>query len=203
MESLLVPDEITKEMVLGYPNPKPLPEWIYKIDLAYCNILVTEPLHCLNFVTEIMHYYDDKVTHGLGEHWLQNPKEIYEWIFYMRKGDCDDACVTLASILHSVGNKEVRFGIGYYGNPKYANTEKVQMNHAYCLLHNEAKDTHLLIDAVGDQQARALRNIDTYPEYITMMSAAADGRLWFHGPFIDMALKGDVDKIKEKINAKI
>lgn len=185
MESMLVKNEVLKrQLVFGNPKPRMLSKWFYKLNLEYCNIIIKEPLDCLNFVTDIMKYYDDQVTHNLAEHWLQNPKEVYEWIFYMRKGDCDDAALTLASILYTLGNPNVRLAIGYYGNPKYANTEKIEMNHAYCLLEDKDNNKFLLLDPVGDQQQKELYDIDSYPEYITMISAAANGEVFLHGPWI-------------------
>ena len=193
MKSILVTEELQKSLLpyncvptdYGYPGTKHLSKWIYTLDLERFNIFVKTPIDCLNFVTEHMHYYDDKKTHKSPEHWLQNPEQIYDWIFHKRKGDCDDSAITLASILHTLGNTEIRLALGYYGNERYADTSKFRMNHAYCLLHNEEKGNHLLLDPVGDEQIDKLYNIKGYPEYHTMISAAADGRIWIHGPWIN------------------
>jgi len=169
----------------GRPNTKYLSNWIYKLDLDRFNIIVRETIDCLNFVIEHMVYYDDQVTHKSAEHWLQSPDEVYDWILHQRKGDCDDAAITLASILHSIGDDRVRLALGYYGDPRYADTSKVQMNHAYCLLQTGDND-YQLIDAVGDQASHKIDNTDKHPEYITMVSASADGRMWLHGPWVDL-----------------
>lgn len=175
----------TPPVYYGRPGPKHLSDWIYTLNLKKYNLLVKKPLDCLNFVIEHMKYYDDQITHKTPEHWLQSADQVYDWIFHKRKGDCDDSAITLASLLHSVGNRDVRLALGYYGNPKYANVgTKVQMNHAYCLLDNDNND-YSIIDPVGDRSVRRLENIDKYPEYITMVSAAADGRIWIHGPWIE------------------
>lgn len=194
MKSILVTEEFQKKLlpyncvptIYGRPRNKHLSQWIYNLDLERFNILVKEPIDCLNFVTEHMMYYDDKVTHKRAEHWLQNSDQVYDWIFHKRKGDCDDSAITLASILHSVGNKDIRLSLGYYGNEKYADTSKFAMNHAYCLLHDEINNKHLLLDPVGDSQVNDLHEIDHYPEYHTMISASADGRIWIHGPWIGL-----------------
>jgi hypothetical protein len=167
----------------GRPGPRHLSKWIYKLDLDKYNILVKEPLDCLNFVVEHMNYYSDQITHKTPEHWLQSSEQVYNWIFHKRTGDCDDSAITLASLLHSVGNKDVRLSLGYYGDPRYADVSRVRMNHAYCLLEN-SNNNYSLIDPVGDRSFNKLEDIDNHPEYITMVSAAADGRIWIHEPWI-------------------
>jgi len=168
----------------GWPHSKSLHEWFYKLDLDYCNILVKDPIDCLNFVTDIMHYYDDKKTHKMGEHWLQSAQEVYDWIFYKKQGDCDDAAVTLASILYSLNDPNIQLAIGYYGNPKYATVGKIQPNHAYCLY--DIKGKLYLLDPVGDTQVNNIYLIEKHTDYTTMVSAEANGRVWLHGPYAKM-----------------
>jgi len=192
MKSILVTEELQNSLkpyncvptIYGAPRSKVLSNWIYNLDLKRYNILVKDPIDCLNFVTEHMHYYSDEITHKKPEHWLQNPQQVYDWIFHERKGDCDDSAITLASILHSVGNTNIRLALGYYGNDKYADTSKFRMNHAYCLLEEDG--IHYLLDPVGDQQVDKVYDVELYKEYKTMISAAADGRIWIHGPWIEV-----------------
>lgn len=165
--------------VFGYPNPKPLHQWIYKLNLEKFNILVREPIDVVNFVIEHMIYTPDHQSHGTPEHFLQSPEDIYSWLFRKRKDDCDGSAITVASILHSCGNPNVRLALGYYGNDAYADTSEFDVNHAYCLLHIK-DEKYYLLDAVGDEQIDHLEDIDDCPYYFTAISASADGRTWLH-----------------------
>ena len=190
MESVLITKEIRQRLLpyrqipthFGYPRVKSLYKYFYKLDLERFNILVKEPIDRMNFIIEHMIYTDDKITHHAPEHWLRSAKDVYKWIFDIRKDDCDGAAVSLGSILYSLNNPDIRIGIGYYGDPRYANTETQQINHAYNMIHQN--DQHYLLDAVGDVQERRMDLMDDHSEYITYISAAPDGRIWLHGPWI-------------------
>jgi len=166
-----------RERIYGYPNPKPLNKWFYTLDLDRFNIMVRQPIDVLNFVIQHMTYTSDSVTHNIAEYWLQNPEDIYNWLFDKRLDDCDGSAITLASILHSIGDDRVRLALGYYSDSVYADVSQIRMNHAYCLLHTD-QDELKLMDAVGDVEIDHLRNIDDYSNYYTMIMASADGRVW-------------------------
>jgi len=167
----------------GAPNPKPLPQWFYKLDLDRFNILVRKPVDVVNFVIEHMIYTTDQEAHQVPEYWLQSPEDIYTWLFDKRMDDCDGSAITVASILYSLGNPHVRLALGYYGNDAYANTKVFQMNHAYCLLEI-GPSKYKLLDAVGDRPVEWLEDIDFCPLYHTMISASADGRVWYHNSWV-------------------
>jgi len=166
-----------KSRSYGYPDPKPLYQWIYNLDLDRFNILVRQPIDVLNFVIQHMIYTSDDITHNMVEYWLQSPEDVYTWLFDKRLDDCDGAAITLASILHSIGDDRVRLALGYYGNPTYADANQFRMNHAYCLLQT-GPDEYKLLDAVGDVEAGHLKNIDDCHEYFTMIMASAGGQVW-------------------------
>jgi len=190
MESVLVTDELQKELLpyrqiptdFGNPGIKRLDKWFYKLNLDKAGIIVKDPIDCMNFIIEHMIYTTDEEGHNLPEHWLQSADDVYEWIFDKRRDDCDGAAVALGSILYSLENPDVRLALGYYGDPRYADITKIQMNHAYNLIQDG--DIHYLLDAVGDSQKTHLDKISDHKEYITFISAAPDGRIWIHGPWI-------------------
>jgi hypothetical protein len=190
MESILITKELQQSLLpyrqlptyFGYPRVRRLDKYFYKLDLEKFNIIVKDPIDCMNFIIEHMIYTSDKITHNAPEHWLQSAQEVYKWIFDIRKDDCDGAAVSLGSVLYSLNNPDIRIGIGYYGDPRYANTKTQRINHAYNMIHKDNK--YYLLDAVGDRQMMKLDLMDNHPEYITYVSAAPDGRIWLHGPSI-------------------
>jgi len=173
----LLPYEPGPNLTFGSPGRKHLSKWIYQLDLERFNILVREPIDVLNFVVEHMIYDSDDAVHGVGEYWFQNAEDLYDWLFDKRHDDCDASAQAVASILHSAGNKDVRLALGFYGD-KRAMRSPSHMNHAYCLLQTGESD-YKLLDAVGDQPFQWLENADQ-PNYTTIISAAADGRIWLH-----------------------
>ena len=182
LQAKLKPHQQSPYTYFGAPGQRHLSKWIYNLDLNKYNILVRKPVDVVNFVTEHMVYTQDKVSHQIPEHWLQNPEEVYLWLFDKRMDDCDGSAITVASILHSIGDTRVRLALGHYGNLTYASASQ-GMNHAYCLL--QKGDNHYkLLDAVGDQTIQWLENADP-PSYHTLVSASADGRLWLHNSWAE------------------
>jgi hypothetical protein len=171
--------------VFGRPNPKHLSKWIYDLDLDRFNILVRKPIDVVNFVIEHMTYTKDSVSHGVAEYWLQNAEDVYTWLFDRRMDDCDGSAIAVASILHSVGNTNIRLALGRRGNSEYVpDADSIRMNHAYCLLQT-GWNKYLLLDAVGDLEIEWLDDIDFCTNYYTLVSASADGRIWYHNSWAD------------------
>ena len=172
----------------GRPGPTRLfYEWVYKLNLNKYNILITDPIDVVNFVAKHMNYQRDIITFGYGEYWLQNADEVYEYIFDKTFDDCDGSAVTVASILYSLGNENVRIALGYCGlDPdKYA-LEK-GTNHAWCLLmRDDVPDNPYVLDAVGDNIIFEFNEIDDMYNYETLVSASPFTKeIWIHGPWVE------------------
>ena len=69
MESVLITKEIRQRLLpyrqipthFGYPRVKSLYKYFYKLDLERFNILVKEPIDCMNFIIEHMIYTDESL----------------------------------------------------------------------------------------------------------------------------------------------
>lgn len=166
----------------GFPHTaKYLWQWAFKIDLERYNILVTDPIDVLNFIIVHMTYMRDPDQFNLFDRWPESAEEVVEFIFANKKDDCDGSMVSVASILYSLGDKNIRLAIGDYGTPDKKG------RHAYCLLHDNNNPTNpFILDAVGDTIQEKLYRIDSNPGYFTLISADPwTKRMWAHGEWIE------------------
>jgi len=190
MKSKLVTDDFIHKppTKFGRPGPvRPLYDWVYNIDLDKYNILISDPIDVVNFIAKHMIYQRDIKTFGVGEYWLQNSDEVYEYIFDKTFDDCDGAAVSVSSILYSLGNENIRIALGYCGPDPDKYALRKGTNHAYCLLmRDEEPDNPYLLDAVGDNIIFAFNKIDSKNNYETLVSASPFTKeIWIHGPWIE------------------
>ena len=172
----------------GRPGPtRLLYEWVYKLDLDKYNILISDPIDVVNFVSKHMIYQRDIKTFGVGEYWLQNAGDVYQYIFDETFDDCDGAAVTVASILYSLGNKDIRIALGYCGPDPDEHSLKKGTNHAWCLLmRDDDIDNPYVLDATGDNIIFGFNKIDDMNNYETLVSASPFTKeIWIHGPWIE------------------
>ncbi|MBU1091286.1 hypothetical protein KKA27_00200, partial [Patescibacteria group bacterium] len=88
-------------------------------------------------------------------------------------------------ILHTIGNKNIRLVLGYYGTEPNGE-EKYGTNHAYCLLMrpDHPNDPYVL-DGVGDEILFEMNKLNDIPAYHTLISASAYSKqVWIHGHWI-------------------
>ena len=179
----LLPFQSGPQVEFGSPGQKHLSKWFYKLDLERFNILVREPIDVVNFMIEHAHWTPDREVHGVREYFPQGADDVYKFLFDLQTEDCDGIGISVASILHTLGDDRVRLAVGYYGNARYADPTRVGPNHVYCLLQ-AGDSSYKLLDAVGDKTVQWLESADR-PGYQTLISASADGRIWIHNSWAE------------------
>jgi len=187
-ESLLVTKNLKKRppMLYGLPDRRSLREWIYEINLGRYDFLLKDPLDVLNFISYHAKYQSDLKTHGVGEYWPRNAREVEKWIFEKKTEDCDGVAIAIASILHTLGNRDIRLALGHYGKEPNEKGEFV-INHAYCLLMRRDKPNDpYLLEGIGDDILSEMMRLNDKPSYHTLISASAfSKRVWIHGQWIE------------------
>lgn len=182
---------ITKELMnqhpnmllSGFPDRRPLNEYIYKLDLKKFNFALTDPVDIANFVCYHTTYAGDKEVWGMPEYWPQSVEDC-ESLLRNKREDCDGLAVLMASLAHSVGRDDVRLCLGSYGEKK---GQFYEGNHCWCMSWNNGKPK--LIEVTGNDVKLSFDFMEEtvfekgHPEYHTLMSANVDG-VYAHGEFI-------------------
>ena len=145
----------------------------YFVKMPELPIRDSGPLKVRNWVASTIRNQTDEILYGVKEKWPQNYSDLQK-IMDTRTDDCDGHAVLAASILHTMGNHDIRLAYGFYGVGDGAFG-----NHAYCLLHNHSEpENPYLIDCADKKILKELPKIKMQPFYKTHFMCDALGNYW-------------------------
>ena len=128
-----------------------------------------DPLTVRNWVVSNTVYAPDRETYGVDEHWPRSYSDLQD-IITARRDDCDGLSVLVASILHTLGNKDVRLAIGYQGIGDHA-----YGNHTWAMVHT---DELYIIDCADKRVLSELPRLKMSPLYKPHIMCDAKGNYW-------------------------